>query len=79
MSEEQVSSEFLKSMGGGVVANLLFVVVYFLKRCMDKKVRHSECNSGCFRCKTDIENTQRRKKNPHDGELSEEGKRNVEV
>ena len=75
MSELE-SSEFIKSLGGGVVANLLFLVAFIAKRCLDKKVKHSECKNACCSCQTDLENTQRDNVNPYNGErsLSEEQK-----
>ena len=68
MSELE-SSEFMKSLGGGVVANLLFLVAFIAKKCLDKKVKHSECKNACCECETDLENTQRNNVNPY-GERS---------
>ena len=54
---ESLPPDFLSNMGSGVAANMIFVFGYLLSLCLRKRVRHSECNSGCFSCKTDIENT----------------------
>ena len=72
MSELE-SSEFMKSLGGGVVANLLFLIAFIAKRCLDKKVKHSECSNFCCSCQTDLENTHRDNVNPYgERSLSEE-------
>ena len=63
------SGEFMKSLGGGVVANLLFLVAFIAKKCLDKKVKHSECSNLCCSCETDLENTMRQETNPY-GERS---------
>ena len=51
---EQPPSPFLSNLGSGVAANALFVVLYIVNACLKKRVKHSECDSGCFHCKTDI-------------------------
>ena len=57
------SSPFLSNMGSGVAANALFVLLYIVNQCLKKRVKHSECDSGCFSCKTDIQNTIRGNEN----------------
>ena len=60
---EQSSSPFLSNLGSGVAANALFVLLYIVNACLKKRVKHSECDSGCFTCKTDISNTERSEAN----------------
>ena len=56
---EEQQQQFLTNVGSGLLANAMFVVLYIARECLKKKVKHSECNSGCLSCKTDIQNTQR--------------------
>ena len=50
---------FLTNVGSGVAANALFVLLYIINRCFQKRWKHSECEAPCCRCAADIENTQR--------------------
>lgn len=70
MSDTELDSEFMKSFSGGAAANLVFVLLFIIKRCLDKKVKHSECSNICCSCETDMENTQRGNINPYHGERS---------
>ena len=56
----------MSNLGSGVAANALFVLLFLINGCLKKRVRHSECESGCFSCKTDISNTQRSEENAED-------------
>ena len=53
------SNPFLSNLGSGVAANLVFVIAYLVSIGLKKKCKHSECECGCFKCKSDIQLTQR--------------------
>jgi hypothetical protein len=56
------SSPFLTNVGSGIAANLVFVACYLISIGLKKKCKHSECESGCFKCKSDIQITERAEK-----------------
>ena len=45
-------SEFMKSLSGGTIANLIFVVGFMIYRVFNAKCKHSKCSSHtrCFEC-----------------------------
>jgi len=45
-------SEFIKSLSGGTIANLIFAVGFMIYRVFTAKCKHSKCSSHtrCFEC-----------------------------
>ena len=45
-------SEFMKSLSGGTIANMIFAVGFMIYRVFTAKCKHSKCKSktGCFEC-----------------------------
>jgi len=45
-------SEFMKSLSGGTIANMIFAVGFMIYRVLSAKCKHSKCKSktGCFEC-----------------------------
>ena len=47
---DPMTSEFMKSFGGGAAANLIFVGIFMIYKIFSQKCRHSKCRShtACF-------------------------------
>jgi hypothetical protein len=76
---ESLPPDFMTTLGTGILSNAVFVVAYLVSTCLKKRVKHSECDSGCFHCKTDIstQNTIRKESNPHDDDEKRQGELSV--
>ena len=74
MSEQEVSSEFMKQFGGSAAANgitmLIMAVLYGLKKCCD---RPSRCKSKFHSCCLDIEVSDRSRTDRAKRPINEDG------
>ncbi len=47
---DPMTSEFMKSFGGGAAANLIFVGIFMIYKIFSQKCRHSKCRSHTACC-----------------------------